>query len=192
MGKRIIWTSDLPDAKGNYNEVGDPDELQKVFIGIGGDVHQLDLTEGEAQAFLKSVQKYVDASKKAHAEDDVKVFEDVFDTKQGYRKAAFSSGAARTAGTAGTATKPSMTGAEIAAKVDGLVWRKAAKFGKKDGDAVPESSKGLKDFVIAMGQDAGSTRIPNESYAAAIDAAIEQGIIGKAGDDEGSDDKSDD
>jgi hypothetical protein len=186
MGRRIIWTSDLPDAKGNYNEVSDRDELQYVFVGLGGEVYQLEITEGEAQAFKKLVQKYVDAAEKAHSDSDPRVISEAFTTKEGFRSGSMKA-AARSAFTPG-GNKSSLTGAELAGKVaglkftdeiDGLPW--AAENKLKPGDAVPESSKGLKSFVEAMGEDAGTTRIPNDSYWAAIEKAQEKGLVTKPG-----------
>lgn len=184
MGRQTIYVSDLPDAKGNYNQVADPDELQYVFVGIGGEVFQLEITEGEAQTFKKAVQKYVDAAEKAHSDSDPRVISDAFSTKDGYRSSAMR--AATRSFTPGSAGKSSLTGAELAGKVaglkftdeiDGLAW--AAENKLKPGDAVPESSKGLKTFVEAMGEDPGTTRIPNDSYWSAIEKAQEKGLVTK-------------
>lgn len=180
MGKRIIYTSDLPDTKGNYNEVADPDELQKVFVGVGGSVYQVDVTEGEAQAFLKAVQKYVDAAKNADADDDPKVFADSFETKQGFRRSHV--GVARSAT---ASTGPKLTGAQLAGKVDGLTWTAEAvgqPWATSDVKAdapVPAETKGFKDFVIAMGEDPGTSRISNDSYWSAIETAQGKGFISK-------------
>jgi len=45
MGRQTIYVSDLPDAKGNYNQVKTVEELQYIFVGIGGEVFQLEVTE---------------------------------------------------------------------------------------------------------------------------------------------------
>ena len=186
MGRQTIYVSDLPDAKGNYNQVANPDDLQYVFVGVGGEVFQLELTEGEAQAFKKVVQKYVDAAEKAHDDqDNIRVISEAFSTKEGFRSHSMKA-AARSFTPGSSSPNAGMSGAELAGKVaglkftdliEGLPW--AAENKLKPGDNVPESSKGLKAFVESMGEDAGSTRIPNGSYWAAIEKAQEKGLVTK-------------
>ncbi|MET0462746.1 MAG: hypothetical protein ABW007_06315 [Chitinophagaceae bacterium] len=177
MGRRVIWSSDLPETGGKLVEVADPDELQKVFIGVGGDVFQVDLTEGQAQTFKKSLAKYIAAAESNHDEhEDPKHWGGAYDTKVGYRKGF---GGSVRPGASALAAKPGMSGPELAAKVDGLFWIKSNKFGTRIGDPVAETSKGMKPFVEAMGQDAGTSRIPNDSYWAAIEKAMADGLVGK-------------
>lgn len=186
MGRRTIYVSDMPNAKGEYNEVTNPDDLQYIFVGIGGEVAQLEVTEGEAQAFKKVVQKYLDAAEKAHSDSDPRVISEAFSTKDGFRSQNMRGARGVLGAVSSTPNKSSLTGAELAGKVagltftnmiDGLPWAAEAKV--KPGDAVPESSKGFKAFVEAMGEDAGTSRIPNDSYWAAIEKAQEKELITK-------------
>lgn len=188
MGRRTIYVSDMPNAKGEYNEVTNPDDLQYIFIGLGGEVAQLEVTEGEAQAFKKVVQKYLDAAEKAHSDSDPRVISEAFSTKEGFRSQHLRAARGVLGGVSSAPNKSALTGAELAGKVagltftdeiDGLPW--AAENKLKPGDKVPESSKGLKSFVEAMGEDAGTTRIPNDSYWAAIEKAQEKGLVTKPG-----------
>lgn len=191
MGTRIIYVSDMPNAKGENSEVTNPDDLQYIFVGLGGEVFQLEVTEGEAQAFKKVVAKYIDAAEKAHDDkDNIRVISEAFSTKEGFRSQNMrgSRGVLGAVSSGSSSSTPGMSGAELAGKVaglkfsdliDGLPW--AAENKLKPGDDVPSSSKGLKAFVESMGEDAGATRIPNGSYWAAIETAQEKGLITKPG-----------
>ncbi|WP_410657847.1 hypothetical protein [Amycolatopsis sp. lyj-112] len=175
MGVKITYVSDLPGTSGKpAAEVASLDELEKIFIGVGEQVYQLDVTSEEATAFAKVVAKYLKAAEEADTETDPKLWDR--EPGDGYRKT-FGPGGPTTNLTPVPQSKHSMK--DLAAK--GAEYKFTKDFGGfKAGANAPESRKGTKDFVVALGFPEPERAPSIDTLIEAIDKAFEDGVLEKA------------